>query len=105
MNFERGLSPKEALNVGQVALAPKIESFFILDPSRMVETPNGKLEPGKSIVSDAYTIKALVNIKDGTPERKLRFYGFEDEKGKFHRLSEYKGLYVEYNGVKYKIPA
>lgn len=104
MNFQRGLSPKEALDVGQIALAPKIESFFILDPSRMIENGEGKLEPSKSMVSDAYTIKALVNIKDGTPERKLRFYGFIDEKGKYHRLSEYKGLYVEYNGVKYKIP-
>jgi hypothetical protein len=104
MNFQRGLSPKEALDIGQVALAPKIEIFFILDPSKMVESPNGKLEPSKSIVSHGYAVMSLTNIKEGTPERKLRFYGFIDEKGNFHRLSEYKGLYVEYDGVKYKIP-
>lgn len=104
MNFERGLSPKEALDVGQVALAPKIQIFSILDPSNMVEGPDGKLRPSSSNMTESGTIEALTKIKEGTPLRKLRFYGFFDEKDKFHRLSEYKGLYVEYEGVKYKIP-
>ncbi len=104
MNFERGLKPTEALDIGQVALAPEIVSFSFLNPSQMVEGPSGKLSPMLSNMSDAGTIRALISIRDGNPERKLRFYGFHDEKDEFHRLSEYKGLYVKFQGVSYLIP-
>lgn len=104
MDFERGLKPTEALDIGQIALAPEINYFGVLDPANMVKLPDGKLRPAFGNVSEAETVSTLLNIKDLKPERKLRFYGFYDEKDEFHRLSEYKGLYVKFKGVNYKIP-
>jgi len=103
MNFQRGLAPKEAIGIGQVAIAIEIEAFYTLDPSDMITHTDGRMTPRKVPLSDSYTIKALINIKDGKPERKLRFYGFLDSNGKEHRLSEFKGLYVKFKDTTYKI--
>lgn len=103
MNFERGLTPKESIGVGQVAIAPEIESFYILDPSNMILEQDGKLSR-KTKLTDSSILTALINIKEGNPERKLRFYGFHDINGKYHRLSDFKGLYVKFKETTYKIP-
>jgi hypothetical protein len=105
MNFERGLTPKEAIGIGQVAIALEIDTFYILDPSNMTEDSNGKLSPRRTELSESATMKALMNIRDGQPERQLRFYAFFDKSGIYHRLSEQKGLYVKYRDITYKIPS
>ena len=104
MNFERGLKPTEALDIGKVHTAPEIQSFYILDPANMVESPNGKLEPMKTMMTPLGAEEHLKDIKNGDPRRKLRFYSFHDENDNYKRLSEMKGLYVKFDGVSYKIP-
>ena len=105
MNFERGRPAKEALGIGEIAIAPVIEALYILDPSNMVEAPDGTFSPMKSNMSEHGATEHLKAIHDGEPRRKLRFYSFHDTEGNYKRLSEHKGLYVEYKGKKYKINA
>lgn len=104
MNFQRGLAPKEAIGVGQIAIAIEIEDFYILDPTEMFEDPSGNLKPRRIPRLATDTIEALKNIMAGHPGRNLRFYGFKDKEGKHHRISEFKGLYVKFKDTTYKIP-
>ena len=103
MNSQRGLDVKEAIEIGQVAIALEIESFYILDPSNMVSDGNGGFFPRRIRISDLGILKNLTNIKEGKSERNLRFYGFHDTKGNYYRLSEFKGLYVKFRNIIYKI--
>lgn len=104
MNFERGLKPTEALDIGKVHTAPEIQCFYILDPTSMVEGPNGNFEPMRSMMSSLGTKEHLEAIKRGEPRRKLRFYSFSDTDNNYHRLSEMKGLYVKFEDISYLIP-
>lgn len=104
MNFERGLKPTEALDIGKVHTAPEIKSFYILDPANMVESPNGEFSPMRAVMNETGAKEHLIAIKNGEPRRKLRFYSFHDEDDNYKRLSEMKGLYVKFEGVSYLIP-
>ena len=110
MNFQRGLSVKEAVNVGQVAIAPEIIEFFELDPSLMIsatsKTEKTQYVPKAYAVSSPQFIhNILEKIQNGTNEKKLRFYSvrFAHDITK-HRVSDYKGLYLKFEEKTYKIP-
>lgn len=107
MNFQRGLAPTEAMGIGQIAIAPEIRSLYMLDPTRMEMGKDGKMFPHKSLIVD--TILTLNRVRDG--EWNPRFVAFAtgeeiDPFGDYviHRLSEYKGLFVKFGNITYKIP-
>jgi len=109
MNFVRGLSPTEAMGVGQVALAPVIKDFYTLDPTSMSVGKNGKAFPRRNLVFSPDLI--LEELKTNPSAYNTRFLGFTtgtefDEFGDevMHRLSEYKGLYIKFGDQTYKIP-
>lgn len=103
MNFKRGIDPKEAMGVGEVAITKEIESFYELDPKNMVKSSNGKMLPKRHLVGPSYVHGILQKIKDGKPDRKLRFYGIERHGEHFTRLHKYTGNYLKFEGITYRI--
>jgi len=108
MNFQRGLAPTEAMGVGQIAIAPVIKALYTLDPSNMVSGKNGKAFPAR-LPATFVGAETLEKVRDG--KLNPRFVAFStmdeiDEFGEFvvHRLSEYKGLFVKFEDITYKIP-
>lgn len=110
MNFERGLGVKEAVNIGQRAIAPEITDFYELDPSVMVPDtrPNTKTtyEPKpRSVGAPRFIHSILEKIEDGTNEKRLRFYSVTVSSETIRRrVSDYKGLYLKFEDKTYKIP-
>lgn len=109
MNFKRGIEPKDAMGIGQIAMAPVIKNLYYLDPTNMVQDKSGKLFPGKSRIF--YEEAALEKIEKGNSNYNLRFVAFStgteiDSYGQdvIHRLTEYKGLYVKFGDRAFKIP-
>ena len=103
MAFKRGLVPKEAMGIGDIAIAPKIEMFYSLDPTNMMDHPDGTYGPERVGMREQRTHNTLVLIQRGETPKKLRFYAILTEEGKFIRLNKYTGRYVGYKGKKYKI--
>lgn len=106
MQFKRGLDPKEAAGVGQVAIAPEVKVLYQLNPGQMeVNSATAKSEPHKTPIADSRIPMILEDVQEKN-ERAMnpRFLGFLDENNEFKRLHKLKGLYVKYKDITYKIP-
>jgi len=105
MNFQRGLKPKEAMSVGQTAVAPIISMMYSLDPTNMVMGPDDKMGPAHGNMSAEATHRALKSIQDKTNETRTRFYAFTTDTGGYQgRIHKFKGQYLKYEAVLYFIP-
>ena len=106
MQFIRGQKPSEAMNVGQTAVAPVIAILYQLDPTNMVEGPDGKIGPAHNNVSSVDNIhKVLKSIQDKTNDVRTRFYSFSTDKDGYQgRISKFKGEYIKFETVLYHIP-
>lgn len=110
MEFKRGIDPAKKMDIGQHAIAPEIEDFFILDPEVMSKDPvTDKPIPsfqkliGKNLWDYILDKKQL--------KRNPRFLGvrFKEEvngqpAGSIHRLSRLSGTFVKFNGESERLP-
>ena len=106
MQFKRGGDIKQAVGVGQSAIAPEVKVLYQLNPGRMEVNPaTAKLEPHKAPIADSRIQMMLEDVQDKN-ERAMnpRFLGFLDENNEFRRLHKLRGLFVKYKDVTYKIP-
>ena len=101
--FKRGIDPKEAMGVGEVAITQEIKTFYELDPKDMISVDGGKMIPRRHIVGPSYVHSILQKIKDGKPDKKMRFYAAQVEGMGFVRLHKYTGHYLKFEGITYKI--
>jgi len=103
--FKRGIDPKEAMGIGEVAITKEIKLFYQLNPDKMrEEITTGKMEPWPELVGvPAFVHAILQKIKEGKPEKKLRFYAIKDEDDKMIRLHKYTGHYLKFEGITYRI--
>lgn len=105
MNFQRGLKPNKAMEIGQEAVAPVISIMYSLNPANMVMGPDNKIGPAHSNMSEEATHKVLKSIQDKTNETRTRFYAFTtDAEGYQGRVYKFKGQYLKYQAVLYFIP-
>ena len=125
MNFERGKKAKESMNIGAIADPIHIHSMYTSDP----DFPTSLLAPGKSFIfqreessnltHDAVwrTLAWIEKSALGAEWEELFFVGVWDENEEewnpkpetirtfqIHPIKNYKGMYLMYSGVKYKIP-
>ena len=110
IHFQRGMDPAKKMDIGQHAIAPEIDNFFILDPQVMTKDPvTEKPLPsfqrlvGKALWESILTKEQL--------KRNPRFIGvsFKEEvnglpEGAIHRLSKLSGSFVKYEGESEKLP-
>ena len=114
IQFQRGLDPRKKMDVGQHAIAPEIDNFFILDPEVLsIDPVTGKPLPSfQRLVGTALWESIL---KKEQLKRNPRFIGvsFKESKeseiygqpaGSIHRLSRLSGKFVKFEGESERLP-
>ena len=103
MNFQRGLDPKEAMDLGDHHIAPIIDTLYSLNPTNMMAHSDGSYGPERIALSPSRTEELLTLIQRGDAPKKMRFYAFLSSDREFIRLHKYLDRYVCYKDKKYKI--
>lgn len=110
IGFQRGLDPAKKMDIGQHAIAPEIDNFFILDPEVMTTDPvtEKPLPSYQRLVGTALWESIL---KKEQLKRNPRFIGvsFKEEvkglpEGAIHRLSRLSGSFVKFEGESERLP-
>jgi hypothetical protein len=110
IHFQRGIDPAKKMDIGQHAIAPEIEYFFILDPEVMAKDPvTDKAIPSfQKIVGEHFWTSIL---KKKQLKRNPRFIGvsFNEEvngqpAGAIHRLNRLSGTFVKFGGESERLP-
>ena len=111
IQFQRGIDPAKKMNVGQHAIAPEVDWFFILDPEVMTKDPvTDKPIPSFQKVEGSRFFKVIIEGKD--LQRNPRFIGVSFKKdevngipaGGIHRLSRLSGTFIKFDSESHKIP-
>ena len=100
MNFERGLSPKEAMGIGKAAFTVNIDEVY--------EETN---DDGILRLSHPIAIKKLEKIEAREIKHPSKFWftatvpgNYEDERFEEYELAELRGKIVRYDNKDYYIP-
>lgn len=111
INFQRGIDPRKKMDVGQHAIAPEVEYFYILDPEVMTKDPvTDKPIPSFQRIAPIRLMDLLKEGKNLT--RNPRFIGVSFKKdevkglpaGAIHRLKSLSGTFIKYYGETLQLP-
>jgi hypothetical protein len=110
IGFQRGLDPAKKMDIGQHAIAPEIEDFFILDPEVMSKDPvTGKPLPSFQRILGESIWKSILQREQ--LRRNPRFIGVSFKKevnglpaGAIHRLSRLSGTFAKYDNESERLP-
>ena len=111
IGFQRGLDPAKKMDIGQHAIAPEVEWFYMLDPEVMTKDPvTGKPIPSYQTMNGERFFNLIVEGKD--LPRNPRFIGVSFKKdtvngipaGGIHRLSRLSGTFIKFEGESTRVP-